>query len=81
MVMKVLAQVESDNTDKVYEIRVGNDFQTYCTCASWKFSKCKPKSCKHLERFMIDGADFIGTAPNNPVKDNQGFVVRAILLD
>ena len=62
MVMKVLAQIESDNTDKIYEIRVGND-------------------CKHLERFMVDGADFIGTVPNNPVTNNQGFVVRAILLD
>jgi len=30
---------------------------------------------------MVDGADFIGTVPNNPVKNNQGFVVRAILLD
>jgi hypothetical protein len=30
---------------------------------------------------MVDGVDFIGTVPNNPVKDNQGFIVRAILLD
>jgi hypothetical protein len=29
---------------------------------------------------MVDGADFIGTVPNNPVKDTQGFVVRAILI-
>ena len=80
MVMKVLAQIESDNTDKVYEIRVGNDYKTYCTCSSWKFSKCSPKSCKHLERFMVSGPDFIGTVPNNPVSDSE-FVVRAIILD
>jgi hypothetical protein len=81
MVMKVLAQVESDNTDKVYEIRVGRDFRAYCTCSAWKFSKCNPKSCKHLVRFMCDGADYIGSVPNNPVAEPQGFVIRAILLD
>ena len=81
MVMKVLAQVESDSTDKVYEIRVGRDFRAYCTCSAWKFSKCNPKSCKHLVRFMCDGVDYIGSVPNNPVAEPQGFVIRAILLD
>ena len=81
MVMKVLAQVESDNTDKIYEIRVGKDFRAYCTCAAWKFSKCEPKSCKHLVRFMCDGADYVGIVPNNPVPESQGFLIRAILLD
>ena len=55
--MKILAQIESDSSDKIYEIRVGKDLRAYCTCMAWKISKCEPKSCKHLERYMLTGAD------------------------
>ena len=30
--MKILAQIESETTEKVYEIRVGKDLRAYCTC-------------------------------------------------
>ena len=79
--MKVLAQIESDTTPQQYQIRVGAAIKANCTCHAWRFSKCNPKSCKHLVRFMCDGADYIGSVPNNPVVEPQGFVIRAILLD
>ena len=30
--MKILAQIDSDKDTTIYEIGVGEDFQTYCTC-------------------------------------------------
>ena len=51
--MKVLAQIESDTTPQQYQIRVGADFKAYCTCPAWRFSKCNPKSCKHLVQVYV----------------------------
>ena len=83
--MKILAQIESDTTDKQYQIRVGADFRTYCTCPSWRFCKSDPKCCKHLERFMCGDFDFVGVVSvdrqRNPNFVDDGFSLRAILLD
>jgi len=82
--MKVLAQIDSDTTEKQYEIRVGNDYRAYCTCPAWRFSKADPKACKHLDRFMCGDFDFVGTTPVNRQVSNgvkPDFSIRAILLD
>ena len=83
--MKVLAQIESDTTSRQYQIRVGEDFRTYCTCPAWRFSKANPKACKHLVRFMCGDFDFMGTVPVDrqldPGLQDDGFSLRAILLD
>ena len=83
--MKVLAQIESDTTEKQYEIRVGEDYRTYCTCPAWRFCKTDPKKCKHLDRFMCGDFDFVGNAPVNRRLSGEsspdGFSLRAILLD
>jgi len=83
--MKILAQIESDTTPKQYQIRVGEDFRTYCTCPSWRFSKADPKACKHLVRFMCGDFDFVDNVPVDRHLDvdfqDDGFSLRAILLD
>lgn len=49
--MKVLATVYSKtHPDQKYEIRLGNDGVTYCTCWAWK----KNRTCKHLEGFFLE---------------------------
>tara|TARA_R100001039_G_C1811202_1_gene83231 strand:+ start:349 stop:591 length:243 start_codon:yes stop_codon:yes gene_type:complete len=80
--MKILAQIESDKDSTEYQIRVGDDFRTYCTCPAWKFNKADPKRCKHLDRFMCGEFDFVGTvAANRQVSQEDGFSLRALLLD
>ena len=83
--MKVLAQIESDTTSKQYQIRVGEDFRTYCTCPAWRFSKVNPKVCKHLVRLMCGDFDFVGNMPMDRYlgseSQDDGFSLRAILLD
>ena len=82
--MKVLAQIDSDTTEKQYEIRVGNDYRAYCTCPSWRFSKDDPKQCKHLDRFMCGDFDFVGATPVRQESDgfkSDGFSLRRIVLD
>ena len=46
----VITRVQSQSTDKSYEIRVGKDGRVYCTCPAWKFSRGtrEEKNCKHL---------------------------------
>lgn len=54
----LLSIVQSTTTGERYEIRRGGDSTTYCTCASWRFSKTRPKSCKHLRAYLAAlGAD------------------------
>lgn len=83
--MKVLAQIESDTTSSQYQIRVGDDFRTYCTCPAWRFSKSNPKACKHLVRFMCGDFDFMGNVPVErqlvPGLRDDSFSLRSILLD
>lgn len=38
----------SKGDGKVYELREGRDGQVYCTCPAWRFSKERPRTCKHL---------------------------------
>lgn len=51
---EVLGVEKSDCLDKPpYEIRLGKrDARVYCTCMAWRLSKTKPKSCKHLTRWL-----------------------------
>ena len=44
----MLATVKSSNGNGTYEIRLGADGVTYCTCPAWRFSKERPRTCKHL---------------------------------
>ena len=37
-----------------WEIRLGKDQVVYCNCPAWRFSKKKPRSCKHLVLFRED---------------------------
>jgi hypothetical protein len=78
--MKVLAQIESDTTTSVWEIRLGGDLRAYCTCPSWRFSKQEPKVCKHLDRFACEDFDFIGNQPTNRKPSGDNFKVRALFL-
>ena len=32
----------------VYELRMGKDGVVYCSCPAWRFSKERPRSCKHM---------------------------------
>ena len=50
MIGKILAKVPGHN-GREYEIRLGKDGVTYCTCKGWAMSKA-PKSCKHLDAFF-----------------------------
>ena len=49
----ILKTVLSSNGDTTYDIRLGKDGVTYCTCPAWKFSKPKNgvRKCKHLVSF------------------------------
>lgn len=45
----VLAKVQSESSDRRYEIRMGSNNAVYCECKGWQFSKTG--TCKHIERF------------------------------
>ena len=48
----VLATFESKSSPgKFYEVRIGNDGETYCTCRGWIHSKATPKTCTHIEEW------------------------------
>ena len=79
--MKILAQIESDKDSTEYQIRVGDDFRTYCTCPAWRCNNADPKRCKHLDRFMCGEFDFVGTIATNRSVQEDGFSLRALLLD
>jgi hypothetical protein len=50
----VLAEMTSSRTGEKYEIRFGGDGTTYCTCLGWRFSKVRPKTCRHLGIYNDD---------------------------
>lgn len=40
---------------KPYQLIEGKDGVVYCTCMAWRFSKERPRTCKH----MVEWADSI----------------------
>lgn len=48
----VLATAKSKSGNGEHEIRQGRDGVVYCTCPSWRFSKERPRTCKHLAEFL-----------------------------
>ena len=38
-----------------YEVRIGSDGVTYCTCKGWAYSRVEPKTCRHLEDWKAHG--------------------------
>lgn len=44
---KLLGTIPSKSSNRSYEIRLGGDGRTYCTCTAWKMNKY----CKHLEEW------------------------------
>lgn len=36
----------------VYELRMGGDGEVYCSCPGWKFSKDRPRVCKHIKAWV-----------------------------
>ena len=51
---QLLAQVQSQKTGDIYDIRRGADGVTFCTCPGWRFSKLRPRECKHLRAYLAD---------------------------
>lgn len=49
---QVLATVHSFVNGNTYEIRKGRDGVVYCSCPSWRFSKERPRTCKHLQEYV-----------------------------
>lgn len=39
----------ASDPDRVYELRIGTDGEVYCSCPAWKFSKARPRVCKHIQ--------------------------------
>ena len=51
----ILARVKSKSDPKIkHQIRLAADHTVYCTCQGWQFSKDKPKTCRHLEKFKAN---------------------------
>ena len=48
----VLAEYESSSGRKTYQILLGRDGVTYCNCPAWRFSKDRPRTCKHLDKYF-----------------------------
>lgn len=49
---KVLARLPSQTSGVKYELREGADGVPYCTCPAWRFSRSRPRDCKHLRTFV-----------------------------
>jgi predicted nucleic acid-binding Zn finger protein len=54
----VLRTWPSSRAGKVYELTLGDDNVLYCTCPAWRFTKKRPRTCKHIEAWQ----DAVGSA-------------------
>lgn len=51
--LAVLATYPSKSSPgTIYEVRIGKDGVTYCTCRGWINSKTAPKTCTHLRQYI-----------------------------
>ena len=59
---EVIAQVEGSRG--MYKITMGNDGVVYCECMAWKMSKERPKTCKHLQKFLGSSVNKVSAPPS-----------------
>lgn len=48
---RVVRSWPSSKSGKTYDLLEGVDGNIYCSCPAWKFSKARPKVCKHMEEW------------------------------
>ncbi len=55
--VKVLGEFESSSSSKIYEVRLGDDEITYCTCLGWRFIKARKedRACSHMKKMGLRG--------------------------
>jgi hypothetical protein len=47
-----IAAVRSNTSTDTHHIVLGKDGVVYCTCMAWRFSKERPKTCRHLKEYF-----------------------------
>jgi len=61
-VSTVLATVPGSHGAE-HHILEARDGTPYCDCTGWKFSKTSPKTCKHLERYLLATGSYPSSSP------------------
>lgn len=49
--MKLIRTWPGSKLGVEYEMREGKDGVIYCSCPGWKFSRERPRSCKHMVKW------------------------------